>query len=71
MPNRSARLDAGSSLAWIAARTLGVVVALAIVLGPMADNGSIVKMDQKGRTPFRMSLRTDLALKNEDRRGDM
>ena len=34
-----------------AARTFGVVVALAIVLGPMADNGSIVKMDQHGRTP--------------------
>ena len=71
VPNRSARLDAGSSLAWIAARTLGVVVALAIVLGPMADNGSIVKMDQHGRTPFRMSLRTELAMKNADRRGDM
>ena len=58
-------------LAWIAARTLGVVVALAIVLEPMADNGSIVKMDQHGRTPFRKSLRTDLAMKNADRRGSM
>ena len=44
---------------------------LAIVLEPMADNGSIVKMDQHVRTPFRMSLRTDLAMKNAERRGDM
>ena len=54
-----------------AARTLGVVVALAIVLEPMADNGSIVKMDQHGRPPFRMPLRTDLAMKNAERRGSM
>ena len=63
--------EAGSVLAWIAARTFGVVVALAIVLEPMADNGSIVKMDQHVRTPFRMSLITDLAMKNAERRGDM
>ena len=53
------------------ARTFGVVVALAIVLEPMADNGSIVKMNQHGRTPLRMSLRTDLAMKNAEHRGDM
>ena len=71
VPNRAARTDAGSSLAWIAARTFGVVVALAIVLEPMANKGSIVKMDQHVRTPLRMSLITDLAMKNADRRGDM
>jgi len=27
VPNRSAKADAGSALAWIAARTFGVVVA--------------------------------------------
>jgi hypothetical protein len=31
----------------------------------------LVKMDQHGRTPFRMSLRTDLAMKNAERRGSM
>lgn len=30
-----------------------------------------VKMDQHGRTPCRISLRTDLAMKNADRRGSM
>ena len=30
-----------------------------------------VKMDQHGRTPFLMSLRTDLAMKTADRRGSM
>ena len=69
VPNRAARTDAGSALAWIAARTFGVVVA--IVLEPMANNGSIVKMDQHVRTPLRMSLITDLAMKKADRRGDM
>ena len=34
-------------------------------------NGSIVKMNQHGGTPFRMSLRTDLAMKNAERRGSM
>ena len=67
--NCSAGTDAGSALAWITARTFGV--AIAIALGPMADNGSIVKMDQHGRTPFQISLRTDLAMKNAERRGDM
>jgi len=83
LPNRSARTDAGSSLAKIAARTFGVVVALAVAGGlgplahhrqliePMADNGSIVQMDQLGRTPFRISLRTGLAMKNAERRGSM
>ena len=71
VPNRSARTEAGSALARIAARTFGVVVALAIVLGPMADYGSIVKMDQHVRTPLRMSLKTDLAMKNAERRGEM
>ena len=71
VPNRSAKADAGSTLAWIAARTFGVVVALAFVLGPMAYNGSIVKMDQHVRTPLRMSLKTDLAMKRADRRGEM
>ena len=42
----------------------GSIVALAIVLRPMAYNGSIVKMDQHARTPLRMSLITDLAMKN-------
>ena len=41
------------------------------LLEPMTDNGSIVKMDQHGSTPFRISLRTDLALKKADRRGSM
>jgi len=31
----------------------------------------LVKMDQHGCTPSRMSLRTDLAMKNADRRGSM
>ena len=31
----------------------------------------LVKMDQHVRTPLRMSLRADLAMKNADRRGDM
>ena len=31
----------------------------------------LVKMDQHGRTPLRMSLRTDLAMKNAERRGSM
>jgi hypothetical protein len=31
----------------------------------------LVKMDQHGSAPFRMSLRTDLAMKNADRRGSM
>ena len=31
----------------------------------------LVKMDQHARTPLRMSLRIDLAMKNEDRRGSM
>jgi hypothetical protein len=30
-----------------------------------------VKMDQHARTPLRMSLRTDLAMKNAERRGSM
>jgi hypothetical protein len=30
-----------------------------------------VKMDQHGRTPSRMSLSTDLAMKSADRRGEM
>ena len=30
-----------------------------------------VKMDQHVRTPLRMSLRTDLAMKNAERRGDV
>ena len=33
--------------------------------------GLLVKMGQHVRTPLRMSLRTDLAMKNADRRGDM
>ena len=33
--------------------------------------GLAVKMDQHVRTPLRMSRRTDLAMKNADRRGDM
>jgi len=41
------------------------------LLEPMADHGSIVKLNQHGRTPFRMSLRTDLAMKNADGRGSM
>jgi len=64
---------------WIAARTFGVVVALAIVLEPRADHGRIGKMDQHVRTPFRMagkqspphSLGPDLAVKNAERRGCM
>jgi len=71
VPNLSARTDAGSSLASIAARTFGVVVALAFVLEQMADLGSIVKMAQHGHTPFRMVLRTDLAMKNAGRRWSM
>ena len=71
VPKRSASTDADASLASITARSFGVVVALAIVLGPMADNGSIVKLDQHERTPLRMSLITDLAMKNAERRGDM
>ena len=31
----------------------------------------LVKMNQHGRTPFPMSRRTDLAMKNADRRGEM
>jgi hypothetical protein len=31
----------------------------------------LVKMDQHGSTPFRMSLRTDLAMNSADRRGSM
>ena len=31
----------------------------------------LVKMDQHVRTPLRMSLRTDLAMKNAERRGSM
>ena len=31
----------------------------------------LVKVDQHGRTSFRMSLRTDLAMKNAERRGSM
>jgi hypothetical protein len=31
----------------------------------------LVKVDQHGRTPFRMSLRTDLAMKNAERRESM
>ena len=31
----------------------------------------LVKMDQHARTPFLMSRRTDLAMKNADRRGSM
>ena len=31
----------------------------------------LVKMDQHARTPLRMSLRTDLAMKNAERRGSM
>ena len=31
----------------------------------------LVKMDQHGRTPLRMSLRIDLAMKNAERRGSM
>ena len=31
----------------------------------------LVKMDQHGGPPFRMSLRTDLAMKKADRRGSM
>ena len=31
----------------------------------------LVKMDQNGRLPSRMSLRTDLAMNNADRRGEM
>ena len=30
-----------------------------------------VKMDQHGRTPLRISLKTDLAMKNAERRGSM
>ena len=43
LPPRAASTAAPSSLAAIRARIAGVVVALAIVLGPMADNGSIVQ----------------------------
>jgi hypothetical protein len=31
----------------------------------------LVKMDQHGRTPSRMSLRADIAVKSADRRGEM
>ncbi len=31
----------------------------------------LVKMDQHASTPLRMSLRTDLAMKNAERRGSM
>jgi hypothetical protein len=31
----------------------------------------LVKMDQHGRTPSRMSLRTDLAMNSAERRGEM
>ena len=79
MPKRSASTDAGTELVWIAARTFGVVVAIvlepvannSVLLGPMADNGAIVKMDQHVRTPLRISLSTDLAMKNAERRRDM
>ena len=40
LPPRAASTEAGSSLAAIRARIAGVV---AIVFGPMADNGSIVQ----------------------------
>ena len=54
-----------SAIASIRRAARSGVVALAIVLGPMADYGSIVKMDQHVRTPFRMSLITDLAMKRQ------
>jgi hypothetical protein len=56
VPNRSAKTDAGSRHALIAARTFGVGRRLR------------VKMDQYGSTPFRMSLRT--ALLHESCAGD-
>ena len=79
MPKRSASTDAGTELVWIAARTFGVVVAIvlepvannSVLLGPMADYGALVKMDQHVRTPLRMSRRTDPAMKKADRRGEM
>ena len=49
----------GSTLAWIAARTFGCRRRL------------LVKMDQHVRTPPRISPRTDLAMKNAERRGSM
>jgi len=41
--------------------------------GPHLRRGRrlLVKMDQHGSTPFRMSLRTDLAMNSADRRGSM
>ena len=53
----------------MAARSFGSVVALAMVLEPMADHGLIVAMDQHGCTQFKMSLRTDLAMKMQNAEG--
>ena len=43
LPPRAASTEAGSSLAAIRARIAGVAGVVAIVFGPMADNGSIVQ----------------------------
>jgi len=39
--------------------------------GQWLDHSLLVKVDHHGPTPFRMSLRTDLAMKNAERRGSM
>jgi hypothetical protein len=49
----------------------GLVALLDRRAHPGRRRSLLVKMDQHGRPPSRMSLRTDLAMKRADRRGEM
>jgi hypothetical protein len=49
----------------------GLVTLLDRRAHPGRRRSLLVKMDQHGRPPSRMSLRTDLAMKRADRRGEM